>query len=452
MQLSRIGFLRIVGLSMVAVAIVSPAQAAGFSIFEQGSKAMGQAMAFTAQADDPSAMFYNVGGLAFFDEREFYAGLTFVSLGDTTFTGADPTPGAGETGDQSGRLEIQPHFYWVEPVGERLTFGLSVTAPFGLATEWKDPAEVRVELDPISGLPREVEIPWSGRYISDKAELKDTDLTPNIGFRITDNLGIGLGVIVRFSSVELSRRIDGNDVDSTIDAATDVGLSRLESDTNTGIGFNLGLLHRLNDFFSWGFSYRSKITVDYAGDVLLTQIPTGDQAWDDAVAAALPFDQNLPVETRIEFPDQASLGVAFRLNPRWLFEADFNWTGWSSFDQLSLDFKPPSDGLSETHPQMWDDAINVRAGVRWDRNARSHWRFGIYWDESPQPEETLGPLLPDANRTGYSVGYGLGAKKFTFDIAMLYVDFKTRTTTSNVDDFFGTYRSNTLMLGTSFGW
>ena len=440
MQLTRIGFVRIVGISMIAAAIVSPAHAAGFSTFEQGSNAMGQAMAFTAQADDPSAMFYNVGGLAFFDQREFYAGLTFTALGETEFTGADPTPGAGAPGNQSDELVVSPHFYWVEPVNDRWIVGVSVTSPFGFALEWEDPAR----LDPPAR--------WSGRYISDKAVLNDIDLTPNVGFRINDKLGVGFGIIARFSSLELDRRIDGNDLDAGIPAGTDVGRAQFDSDTDSGFGFNVGVLHRLNDFFSWGFSYRSKITVDYTSDTQLTQILTGNQTVDDAIAASLPFGQNLPADTSIEFPDQASLGVAFRFNPRWLFEADFNWTGWSSFDQLSIDFEPPNDGLSETHPQLWDDAINIRTGIRWDRNAKSHWRFGIYWDESPQPDQTVTPLIPDADRIGYAVGYGLGAKKFDFDIAMMYVDSKTRTTTANVYDFLGTYRSSSLSLGTSFGW
>jgi long-chain fatty acid transport protein len=402
-------------------------------------------------------MFYNVGGLAFFDEREFYAGLTFISLGDVTFTGADPTPGAGEPGKQSDQLKVPPHFYWVEPVNDRWIVGLSVTSPFGLATKWDDPAgfevvEVEDPENPGEMIEIQVPIPWAGRYISDKADLTDIDLTPNVGFRVNDKIGVGFGIIARFSSLELRRRIDGNDHVSVIPAGTDVGRSQLETDTDTGFGFNLGVLHRLNDFFSWGFSYRSKITVDYAGDALLTQISTGDPTTDDAIAAALPFGERLPVETSIEFPDQASLGVAFRFNPRWLFEADFNWTGWSSFDELSLDLRPPNDGLSETHPQLWEDAINVRTGVRWDRTAKSHWRFGIYWDESPQPDQTVTPMLPDADRMGYAVGYGLGAEKLTFDIALLYVDIETRRTTSNVNDFLGTYRSGTVVLGTSFGW
>lgn len=38
---------------------------AGFKISEQGAKAMGMGNAFSAQADDPSALYYNPAGIAF---------------------------------------------------------------------------------------------------------------------------------------------------------------------------------------------------------------------------------------------------------------------------------------------------------------------------------------------------------------------------------------------------
>jgi len=220
-----------------------------------------------------------------------------------------------------------------------------------------------------------------------------------------------------------------------------------------GVGLNLGVLHRPSDFFSWGFSYRSKIEVDYSGDGLLTQQPTGDPAFDAIVAGMLPFDQNLPIETSIEFPDQASLGLGFRLDPKWLFEVDFNWTGWSSFDTLDIDFTT-EDSLDSVRPQNWDDAVNVRGGVVWDYSDRAHWRFGMYFDETPQPEEAVSPILPDADRLGFTAGFGLQAESVTFDIAVLYVDFDDRTVRfpNSTDGFYGTYSSDTMLLGLSFGW
>jgi long-chain fatty acid transport protein len=424
---------RIVGSGLLVTVTAPPARAAGFSIFEQGSKAMGEAMAFTAQADDPSAMYYNVGGLGLLEEREFYAGLTLVSLGDSRFVGAAPFPGPTQTGDQTDRLVIPPHFYWVQPLGEKMTFGLSLTSPFGLVTQWDRPDT------------------WSGRFISEKAELFDLDLTPNVGFEVRDNLAVGVGVVVRFSSIELRNRAAA--FDPFLGQAVEVAKVDLESDLDVGVGLNFGVLHRATDFFSWGLSYRSKVEVDYSGNVQLTQQPTGDPVFDAIVAGTLPFGRELPVETSIEFPDQASLGLGLRFSPKWMFEVDFNWTGWSSFDTLVID-STTDDSLDSVRPQNWDDAVNVRGGVVWDRSERAHWRFGVYFDETPQPEESVSPVLPDADRVGLTLGFGLQAADLTFDIAALYVDLDDRTVRfpNSNDGFYGTYMSDTLLLGVSFGW
>src|SRR4029079_7826664 len=71
----------------------APARGAGFGIFEQGAKAMGMAGAFTAQADDPSLLFHNAGGLAFVDNDEIAAGATWIKGSKADFTGAAPFPG-----------------------------------------------------------------------------------------------------------------------------------------------------------------------------------------------------------------------------------------------------------------------------------------------------------------------------------------------------------------------
>ncbi len=409
----------------------SPTHAAGFGIFEQGTRAMGMAMAFAAQADDPSAMFYNAGGLGFFEKRAFYAGTTAIGLGDSQFQGALPFPGPTATGDQRDQVLFPPHFYWVEPLTERVIFGLGLESPFGLVTEWDDPDG------------------WAGRFISEKGELRSLDLNPSLGFRAGDRVGIGIGLVVRFSDVELRRRAAA--INPFTFTAEEVAKVVLESDFDTGVGANFGILHRVNDAFSWGLAYRSRIAIDYGGIARLSQVPTGDPVFDALVAGSLPFDQDLPIETTIEFPDQASLGLAFWLVPDVVFEADINWTGWSSFDRLEIVF-PSEPSLDSTIDADWSNAYNFRTGVRWDLDERSQWRFGLYFDETPQPDKSVGPLLPDADRIGYTVGYGRTGARARFDVALLFVDFRERTTTVNSDGFNGTYGQDALLLGLSLGW
>jgi long-chain fatty acid transport protein len=421
-------------LCAAAALAAAPAGGAGFGIFEQGSKAMGMAGAFTAQADDPSAMYHNPAGLAFQKERDFSVGFTWIRGTEADYqSGATGFPGPGISGEQETLSEFPPHAYWVEPLGGAVTFGLGVNSPFGLVTEWPED--------------------FPGRFVSRKAALRALDVNTVIAWQ-AGNLGLAVGAIGRFSDVELIQHVPA--VNPLTQTAQDVATLTLDTDFEQGYGFNAGILHRYNNSFSWGISYRSKIEIDYAGDGSLSQNLTGTP-FDAAVAAQLPFGVAIPAETSIEFPDQASIGLAFALSPHSLLEIDANWTGWSSFDVIVIDFT--QDQLPDaTRPQNWDDAYNYRIGVRWDGARGNQWRLGYVFDETPQPEEAVSPLLPDADRNGYTIGYGWqGRGRGSFDFALMYLDFDERERFANFPDeeeseFFGTYQNKAVLVGLTIGF
>ncbi|MEM6454691.1 MAG: outer membrane protein transport protein, partial [Acidobacteriota bacterium] len=294
--------------------------------------------------------------------------------------------------------------------------------PFALATNWADKND------------------FSGRFLSLRAELVTIDLTPSLGWQVSENFSVGASLVVRLSQVELLRRAPT--VNPFTNGVQDVASVFLESDLDTGVGAAFGLLHKVNDRFSWGLSYRSRIEVDYEGDGRLTQISTGNAQLDAIVAGSLPFDTDLPLETSIEFPDMASLGFAFQVTDRTLVEIDVNWTGWSSFDRVDLEFATAPDLTTELI-QDYDDVYNYRIGVAIDTDRGTQWRFGALYDETPQPEETTGPLLPDADRIGGTIGWG----NERLDLALMYLDFDERTTTTNRENFFGTYKTEVWLFG-----
>lgn len=428
-------FAPLVALAAVAVVTAGPAFGAGFSIFEQGTKAMGMAGAFTAQADDPSAMFHNAAGLAFMHEREFALGVTYIRSLEADFQGADPFPGARYTAEQETLSEFPPHAYWVQPLSVNWTFGLGVNAPFGLTTEWQDPTSFR------------------GRFISRMASLQAVDINPTLAWQATPRFGIGFGAIARISAVELERHVPQfNPFTQTI---ADVATLRLDGDLdNEGYGWNVGLLHKATSRFTWGLSYRSEIDIDYEGDARLTQNLTGTP-FDNLVAGALPFGTTFPVETSITFPDLASLGLAYVVTPALLVEIDFNRTGWSSFDELEIIF-PGNELPSQAIPQRYEDSYHYRLGLRMGSNPASEWRAGVVFDETPQPEEAVSPLLPDADRWGFTLGYGRQGG-VDFDIAVMYLIFDERTRARNFADepastFFGTYNQEAVLVGLTLGF
>lgn len=421
--------------AIAGLIVVSPAaHAAGFGIFEQGTKAMGMAGAFTAQADDPSAMFHNAGGLAFQKERDFAAGFTYIRSLDATLEGADPFPGEGYEAEQETLSEFPPHLYWVEPISQNVTFGLGVNAPFGLTTEWDED--------------------FRGRFLSRRASLTAVDINPTLGFQL-GNLGVGIGGIARVSSVELERNISQFNPFTQLQA--DIAVLEADGDLdNEGFGWNVGILHKYNNSFSWGLSYRSQIDVDYEGDARVSQNLTGTP-FDALVQQALPLDGDFGIDTTISFPDMASLGLAFALGPNTVLETDVNWTGWSSFDELRIGF-PGGELPSEVIPQEYEDVYNYRLGLAWNTAPGRQWRFGAVYDETPQPEGGVSPLLPDSDRTGFTVGYGHEGNKYTFDFALMYLIFDERTRDENLpgepstSTFFGTYEQEAVLVGLTLGF
>ncbi len=415
---------RLAPILALAVLTATGASAAGFNIFEQGSRAMGMAGAFTAQADDPSALFHNVGGLGFFTEEGWSAGLTVITATEADFVGDEPFPGPGVSDEMEDLLETPVHAYWVKPINEQFVFGLAVNTPYGLTTEWDADT-------------------FSGRFLTTRASLVALDIVPSFGLKLTDRLSVGASLVTRVSTVELDR------AQSTINpftlAAVEIARASLESDVENGFGWQVGLLHKPTDRFSWGFTYRSRLDTHYNGTANFVQVPTGSAAFDALIADRVPFDTGSVIDTDIKFPDTASLGFAYEVSKNVLVEVDANWAGWNSFDEIVVTFEDDNlDDLVLT--QLWEEVNNYRLGIRWTRGERE-WRFGYVFDENPIPDETVGPLLPDSDRNGFTVGWGQKPGNGGFDFALMYLPFDERTTSINESNFNGTYNTTIWLAG-----
>jgi long-chain fatty acid transport protein len=182
---------------------------------------------------------------------------------------------------------------------------------------------------------------------------------------------------------------------------------------------------------------------------------TGNAQFDAIIRSRIPFGRALPIETSIEFPDEASLGLAFMLTPRVQLLTDFNWTGWSSFERVDLDFtEAGTDGFDSTIPEGWDDVNNIRIGFRWMVSPVNEFRFGYVQDDSPQPEARVSPLLPDADRSGITLGWGHKGR-LNADLALMYLPFDERErneTETGEPVFHGTYNTTAWLLGATISF
>jgi long-chain fatty acid transport protein len=422
---------RALAAALVAACVLgpAPAQAAGFAIFEQGARGMGFAGAFTAQANDPSAIFHNAAGIAFLKGKQLYLGGTLIHP-SSTFTGADPFPGGTVTEKGDTGLLVPPAAYYTQPFSERLVVGIGLHTPFGLSTAWANPDT------------------FSGRFISQRADLKGFSVNPTVGYKLADRLAVGAGLDVRFSSVSLQRRVPV--INPFTQKVADAASVDLESDTDVAFGFNLGALARISDSLSAGVHYRHKVKASYKGAATFTQVPTGNAQLDTRLTALLPQGSQ-PVTTAIDFPAFASGGVAWTVGD-WTFEADANWYQWSKFRRIRLDFTDRPD-LDEDIVENYKDSWQYRMGLERRLSDRFAVRGGYFFDQSPAPAESISPLLPDADRNGFALGGTWKSGRFHADGAMWFLLSPSRSTNGvNRDEFNGTYKSHALTLGIFLGY
>lgn len=403
---------------LAALAAAAPAGAAGFDIAGQSARAMGIGGAYTAAVDDPSAIFYNPGALGLLKKKKGVSTTVALSkYNESLYQGLPPGIGAGTTGQQSTPTETLPSAFLTFPFGGSAVAGLGAYSVYRSHTEWADPAT------------------FAGRLLAREAEVESYDLVPSIGFH-AGSLGIGAGFIYRTSNFSAARRIAA-DFSGT---RRDVADLALKTDSKNGYGWTAGILHRPSPSFSWGVAHRSGTKTDYVGVGRLTQIPTNNQQIDQLVKASFPFDQDLALLSTLELPAQTSAGIAIGSKPVQL-SIDATRTQWSRVSEVRFTF-PSNTAFTTVYPLRFQDATTFRAGLRYEFPTGPKLRIGFAREESPQPDETVGAFLADANRNTFTAGFGLD----WLDVAFAWSTYQQRVITTSADQLNGNWRANRWMV------
>ena len=352
--------------------------AAGFAILQQGTAPMAQGNAFVAQADDPSAIFFNPAGINQLKGTQVYLGATAIA------PRAEYKDSLGTKTRTESHIYLPPQFYLTHQLTTDLAVGLGVFSPFGLGTKW--------------------DAGWAGRYAATSSDLQTFNINPALSWRVSPELSVAGGVNVMRAAADLRRRLN-------LGAFGDG--DRLFKGADYGYGYNLGLLYQLTPSTNIGLSYRSKVRVKIDGDAEFSVPP--------AVAHLFP---NGGAYSRLVFPPSLFAGIAYKGLSPWVFECDLTWTGWSTFEELRVDLDRPVGAAQASvsiQPRNWNDVFAYRFGVnyRWDEAITI--RAGYIFDESPVPDETMDPSIPDAERHIFCLGGDYRFKDFTIGIAYNYI-------------------------------
>jgi len=382
-------------------------QAQGFGVFEQGACAMARAGATVAHGcGDGSSIYFNPANIVDNDGLVFSAGATMVAAQGDYTSGL-----TGEVSDLQNSPIFVPHAYLTYKVNPSLATGLGIYVPYGLSTEWKPT--------------------FDGAFEGYDSGVQAIYIQPTISYRISERLRVGGGPIVALAGVELNQRQDLSRQEApTGTPFAQLGVPhhtafvdvKLEGHNQIGFGANVGATFDATDRLSLAARFTTPIKVTFDGDATFNQIPTGiilpDGTGIDAVLAQTQFSEGTGtlvdqgIETEITFPAQLVLGVSFDATTDLSVMADYQWTSWSDLGAIPLDFEDKNldqgepSALDTERELNYDNTHAVRLGAQYDVLDNLEARAGFIFNTAAAPAATVTPLLPENDRTHYTIGLG----------------------------------------------
>jgi long-chain fatty acid transport protein len=405
------------------------AESAGYQLRQQGAAGLGTALAgSSAGAHGLSDAYWNPAVYGLRDKAGAELSLTYIhpvsEAEDTTGTTALGTsiPGAGKEDDATPGTFV-PALYGVLPAGERLRLGLSINAPFGLQTDYRDD--------------------WVGRYHARESEVKTISLAPVAAFRVNDRLTLAGGPIAQYYDARLTNAVDFGTIARAagnmlaVPGGNDGGVE-LEAD-DWAFGFTLGAIFEPVAGSRIGVGYRSEIDHDLDGNADFDLDPTGVGA---ALQAATGAFADTGARADVSTPRIVSLGLSQDVTSRLTLMAEAQWIGWSAFDTLRVRFDNAAQADDVTD-ESWDDAWFGAVGARYRVSDAWTLRAGVAYDESPVPDSTRTPRIPDADRTWVAIGAGYNpASWLRLDFGYTHLFMPEESIDLSVNQPGNTFRGN----------
>ena len=379
-------------------AVSTKAFAGGYMIPHQTARGLGLSNAMTAGVNDASAVYYNPAALSEVQGDNLLMSGSYVNLQNSV--------------ENSGRKSTNKHddnflasfFANYRIPNSDFTLGIGTYAPFGLATEYDKDAFTR--------------------FAAINTELKTIYITPALSWNPTQYFSFGAGLSFVHSSGVFSRALCLDPISGCTQPLGLEGTVRV-TDTADAFAYNLGFLVKPTDNLKFGFSYRSRVDLRFDN----ADAKFGGPFSTPTVKAAV---------SPLPLPPVINAGLFWQIMPSWGAELVYEYTRWSEFKNFTATFSPtpiflplgaPIPGFQL--PEDWKNTSTLRLGSYYALNNNWEIRGGLAVEQTPIPNKTLNPAIPDADKLTLNAGVGYKWEKFSVDLGYMAVFYKTRRVTND---------------------
>jgi long-chain fatty acid transport protein len=386
--------------------------AGGFRVSLQGVKQL--AMAHTsAHAEDASVAFFNPAGISFIPNKLSIAAGGFGINSEVEYQNLS-TLESYKTNNPMGTPIYAAIAY---KVLDEVSLGFSFSTPYGSTIEW--PSD------------------WAGKEIVQKIELKAFYFEPMISFKLAPWASVG-GSYIYATGV----------VDWTKNLTTYSGTLNIKDDKASGSGFGIGFYFQPDDNWDISIAYRSPVDMKADKGVATFNV-------SKSLYPLIGLDENGQDNFKATLPlvDEYTIGVTYKITPKWLVSGDFNYSGWDQYNVLKLDFEnapagnQPTDPTVLVTPKNWKSTQTWRVGTQYMLTDKLAGRLGYYHDETPYEDKDFSAESPSFEANVITAGLGYKWKSFGIDFAGAY-NFQTPRNVSNgYYNFYGQAKAKAYYFG-----
>jgi len=347
--------------------------AGGFALNEYSARGTAMGGAVIALPDDASTVAYNPAGMTQLLGDSLMFGMTAIA------PIADVKAGDNAKSTTKSNIYFPPHAFLVHQINDKLWFGMGMFTRFGLGTEYDQN--------------------WPGAKSIYKAELASYSFTPNIAYKLTDNLSWSIGPEILYSSADLRQKTaTGADARMNVDGVS--------------FGAQTALHYKFNEQWSAGFVYHTSQRAEDKGHIHYSSLPYKTQA----------------LTITMDLPASYNLGVAYKPTDQWKIEADAVFTQWQDYKDMNYSFEYYGTTIK---PKYWRNVWRFQLGGEYMATKWLALRAGFVWDQDPIRKGYEDYMLPVSDRKIISTGFGIIKDKFTYDFSLACVLNNDRSVSAN---------------------
>ncbi len=310
----------------------------GFSndmyMIDQGGEGVAKSGIVIASTNSGIALYYNPAGLADVKTKNLEMNASLI-LPNLSYSSQD-----GTKYDAAKKGNLPVSIFYTHPLTERMTVAIGITTPVFKNDQWENS--------------------FPGRFFTSQYEVRTNELSMGIGYRVLDNLKVGISLDYSSTYLKFSNFFKSPYYDYITGTDDLIGYFEIKGemdDTQTDVGFTLGIQYQFLPKWSLGFTYKSEKDFDFKNvPVKFEQITEVNFSNANESFNRLFGNLNETLTTKFQIPSQYAIGVSYRPTNRWLIEIDYLRLNTSDNDVLSFDYSINNNSiLDRNYSKKWDD-------------------------------------------------------------------------------------------------